>query len=389
MNKHYTKEIKLEVVTKKLSGESTTKLVREYGLSGKSRVNVWVKQYKNGNTTFEETRGKATSKTSPSKGRKKIIKREDMSDKEYIEYLEMEVDILKKISEVKALNGLNKYYKYEIIKLLAIKYPVTALCSYLGASTSTYYLYLKRNPEKYDDIIIKLIKEIHSKRISSGYRSIKMILHRKYNLIVNHKKVFRIMKFLNICGKQNRRKYKFDKALIKSRTFDNILNRDFKCSKSNQKWSIDITYVPDKIKNTYLVCIKDLFDKRIVNFKNSDTMDEEFVQNCVREAFATHKVKDTKLILHSDQGIHFSTNAYIKLLKDFNVIGSHSRKGNCHDNAPIESFFSIFKREAFNFTRPVNYSHTVDLTKEFIEYYNNDRCQYSLNKKTPCEFYSA
>jgi transposase InsO family protein/transposase-like protein len=387
--KRYSKELKLEVVTRKLKGESTMALVREFEISTPGVVRRWMKQYQNGNITFEETRGKATKATSPNKGSGKKINIDKMTDQEYIKYLEMEVDVLKKISEVEGLTGSNKYVKYKVIRMLSVKYPVTTLCSYLNASTSTYYLYLKRNPDKYDTKVMELVKKIHQNRNSCGYRTIQMILFRKYNLAVNHKKITRIMRYLGIKGKQYRRKYKFDKAVVTSKIYGNIINRDFKCTKSNQKWSIDITYIPNKISNTYLVCIKDLFDKRIVNFKNSNTMSEGFVQNCLIEAFESNNIKGKNLILHSDQGSHFSSKAHIKLLNKYKVVGSHSRRGNCHENAPIESFFSIFKREAFNFKMPTNFENTIALTEQFIKYYNNERCQLQLNKKTPCEYYSA
>lgn len=328
-------------------------------------------------------------KSSPPKRKKQFKKRVDMTDAEYIKYLEMENDVLKKTYEVEVLTGSNKYVKYQVINTLSNKDSVSTLCMYLGASTSTYYLYQKRNPIKYDKHVMELVKQLHSQRISSGYRTITMQLKRRHNLNINHKKVYRIMQYLHIKGKQHRRKYSFKKAIQRSITFDNILNRNFKCTKSNKNWSIDITYVLDKTRNTYLVCIKDLYDKRIVSFENSNTLSEKFVLSCVRNAFESNNVNDSNLIIHSDQGSHFTSKAYVSLLGEFNVIGSHSRKGNCHDNSPIKSFFSIFKREAFNFELPKSFDHTKQLTNDFINYYNNERGLYNLNKKTPCEYYSA
>lgn len=386
MAKKYPKELKKEVVQRWVAGESAIQLAREYDLSGKDRVYHWARQYKSGNTEFEETRGKLTKLECPKKGRQKIIEREDMTDAEYIKYLEMENDVLKKISEVEASSCPNKQVKLQTIKELSGKYPVTSLCIYLSISASTYYYFLKNKSQKYDRKVLNIIQKIYKNRTSTGYRTMKWTLEDKYNLIVNHKKIIRIMQFLNIKGKQYRRKYNFNKALQKSRTFPNILDRNFKSEKPNQKWSIDITYIPDIQRNTYLVCIKDLYDKRIVSYRNNNNMSQDFVLDCVKSAFEANNIKDNNLILHSDQGTHFSTNDYINLLNEFGVIGSHSRKGNCHDNSPIESFFSIFKREAFNFETPNDFTHTKALTDNFIYYYNNERVQYGLNKKTPYEF---
>lgn len=113
----------------------------------------------------------------------------------------------------------------------------------------------------------------------------------------------------------------------------------------------------------------------------------DFVLRCVKIALLKNNIKPGQLVLHSDQGVHFTCSHYVKLLVKYGITGSHSRKGNCHDNACIESFFSLFKREAFNFKRPINYAHAIDLTKEYMQYYNNDRVQGGLNEKTPAEFY--
>lgn len=377
----YTKKIKLEVVQRRLNGDSDVLLAKEYGIKSRSSIATWIKQYKGGNIHFEETRGKYRG---PNKGRKKSLNK--MTDKEYIEHLKMEIEILKKTLEVEESIGSRKYINFEVAKKLSCAFKISALCRFLDISTSTYYRYVKNNSLKYDLKIMKIISNLHKKRISLGYRTIKRILKRKYNIICNHKKIIRIMQKLKIKGKQHRRRYIYFNNGKASRTYDNILNRNFNCTKSNQKWSIDITYIPEKDKNSYLVCIKDLYDRRIVSYENSTNMTEKFVQNTLKRAFVKNNIKNKNLILHSDQGIHFSTHNYSRLLDEYNVTGSHSRKGNCHDNAPIESFFSIFKREAFNFKKPNSFEETKIITKKFINYYNHDRVQGVLNEKTPNEY---
>lgn len=232
MKNTYTKEFKISIVKKYLAGYGLVNLTREYNISQYS-IYKWTKLYESGERDFIEKCGKASLKDGVVKGKTKTIDKSKMTDKEIIAYQEMEIAILKKTCEVEALIGLNKHNIYVVIKDLSSLFPVTQLCTYLNASTSSYYYHINNTNDR--DIKIKeLILKIHSNRVSSGYRTIKRILLRKYNLKVNFKRILRIMKILNIKGKQKRSNYeKFDKALKVSKIFPNILNRDFKASKPN------------------------------------------------------------------------------------------------------------------------------------------------------------
>jgi transposase InsO family protein len=258
----------------------------------------------------------------------------------------------------------------------------------LKISESAYFYYKSDKyvgDKKYDKYLEKLIKTIHSNKHSQGHRKIAMVIRREYGYNVNNKTVLAYMKRLNIKVKLRKSNYSIPKDLKSSKYYANVINRDFKSSEKNRKWSIDITYVPYGTTRGYLFCIKDLFDKSIVANSFSLRMDAKFVVECLEGAFIGNNIKKNQLIVQADQGVHFSCIAYIALLEKYGVIGSHSRRGNCLDNAPIESFFSLFKKEALWISNPTNYEEVVSCIDDYMIYYNQHRYQVGLNEKTPHE----
>lgn len=123
----------------------------------------------------------------------------------------------------------------------------------------------------------------------------------------------------------------------------NIVNRVFNPKAKNKVWSIDITYVPqDDGTRSYLFAIKDLYDKFVIDYELSRIMSVTFVIKCLEHAICNNDTTD--IIIHSDQGVHFTCKQYIDLLEKNKIVVSHSRRTNCHDNSPIESFFAYSKK---------------------------------------------
>lgn len=258
----------------------------------------------------------------------------------------------------------------------------------MNISISAYYNYKSGNykgTNKYNKQLETAIFEIFHKNKSQGHRKIYMVLKNKYELHTNKKTVLAYMNRMNL--KVNRRKseYSIPSGLKASKYYTNLLSRDFSASSRNQKWSIDITYVPYGERRCYLFCIKDLFDKSIVEYQVSENMSISFVINTIRKAIKNNNVQPNQLIIHSDQGIHFSNNSYHILLNKYGVYGSHSRRGNCLDNAPIESFFSLFKHEALWVDKPSTLEDAKNCINRYMKYYNTERYQIGLNEKTPYE----
>lgn len=133
----------------------------------------------------------------------------------------------------------------------------------------------------------------------------------------------------------------------------------------------------------YLSCIKDLSDKSIVSHSISNKNDLRLVLDNLKKA--TPKMKHGTLI-HSDQGSIYCSLIYHKLLKDYGLIGSMSRKATSYDNAPMESFFSVLKNEELKLYRSCTMSQIRKIVNSFIHYYNYERPQWGLKKMTPFEY---
>jgi transposase InsO family protein len=165
--------------------------------------------------------------------------------------------------------------------------------------------------------------------------------------------------------------------------YPNLLNRDFKAERPNQKWVTDISYIKTNQRTLYLSVIRDLYDNSIVAYKTGTEQNINLVLSTIREAKKREKVT-AELQLHSDQGFQYTSHAYFKLTKSYNITPSMSRKGNPYDNALAENFFSILKTECIYRTKLQTYEEARLLIGEYIYFYNNERIQLKT-KLTPQE----
>jgi len=256
------------------------------------------------------------------------------------------------------------------------------LCSIAGISRSAYYKYKQRPLSPSKDIEDKIIDLYKKSGQRFGYRTIKMRLKSVYGLTVNHKKVRRIMRNYELKSIVRPPKFKKpckDDVFIKP----NILNRNFKATKPNEKLVTDITYIPTQNKMMYLSTVIDLFDNYPVAWYLSDSQDKSLSIETVK------RLPNAKgAILHSDQGIHYTNNDFKNLLEELGIQQSMSRKGNCWDNACAESFFSQYKCECIylNKKRLKKPSDVLEVTAEYIDYYINQRPQKRLSGLTPSEY---
>ena len=165
--------------------------------------------------------------------------------------------------------------------------------------------------------------------------------------------------------------------------YPNLLNRDFKADKPNQKWVTDISYIKTGQGTLYLSVIRDLYDNSIVAYKTGTEQNVNLVLSTIRAAKRKEKVT-AELQLHSDQGFQYTSNQYFKLTKSYNITPSMSRKGNPYDNAMAENFFSILKTECIYRTKLRTYEEARLLIGQYIYFYNNERIQLKT-KLTPLE----
>ncbi len=238
-------------------------------------------------------------------------------------------------------------------------------------------------PDKYAEIkeIITQIYHYHKGRY--GYRRITLeLLNRGHKL--NRKTVYKIMLELGLKSLVKIRKYRSYKGNY-GYVADNLLNRNFKANKPNQKWVTDVTQFNLLDTKMYLSSIVDLYNGEVISYNLSDRPYFKQVEDMLDEAFK--KIPDdTNLILHSDQGWQYQMERYQKLLKDKGIRQSMSRKGNCLDNACAENFFGTLKSEFFynqKFKSIMQFRKELD---DYINYYNNERIKLRLNGKSPVQF---
>ncbi|WP_070146076.1 IS3 family transposase, partial [Bacillus mycoides] len=166
--------------------------------------------------------------------------------------------------------------------------------------------------------------------------------------------------------------------------FPNVVERQFQNRKQNEVLVTDITYLPFKDKFLYLSVVQDLYNNEIVAWKLSHRNDLQLVLKTLDLATQKRDVYGT--IIHSDQGFQYTSLAYYRMLQQLGAIGSHSRKGNCHDNACIESFFSHFKSEMFYLNDYQTKGELIQAIETYIYHYNYKRFQKRLNHRAPIEY---
>ena len=268
-------------------------------------------------------------------------------------------------------------------------YSVSRMCHVLGVSRSGYYDRLdapesKRASE--NRILLSQIKEIHSES-KKRYGSPKILIELlKQGYSCGHNRVARIMRENSIRSKVMKKYRPKNKVIRIGEAVSNILNRRFHWAKPDQAWATDITYIPTKSGWVYLCVFLDLCSRVIVGWEVSKSMKAELVLNALENASVKRK-PGKELIIHSDQGSQFGSDDFRQYLKDNKFIQSMSRRGNCWDNACVESFFRLLKVEELNDYTFNNIDEVRYKIFSYIEYfYNRKRIHSKLGYVSPVEF---
>ena len=178
------------------------------------------------------------------------------------------------------------------------------------------------------------------------------------------------------------------KAMKTSNVADNLLNREFKEHGPRKVLLTDITYVPYNGTRCYLSTILDAYTKQVLSYVISDSLDVDFVLKAINQLVENHGVSlDCETLIHSDQGSHYTSLKFIQIVKDVGLRQSMSRRGNCWDNAPQESFFGHMKDE-IDLSGCECFSDVCSVIDNWMDYYNNERYQWDLAKLSPNEFYN-
>ena len=213
-----------------------------------------------------------------------------------------------------------------------------------------------------------------------------MRLNNDYGLIMNHKKIRRIMaKYGLVCQARRKNPYKaIMKKTQEHRTFENTLNRNFDQTAPKKALCTDITYLYFSLgRKAYLSAVKDIATGEILAWEISITIDLEFVLKTINKLKSLELSTDA--LLHSDQGFHYTNPLYIEKVKQLHIIQSMSRKGSCIDNSPMESFFGHLKDE-LEFKTCKTFEELTIKVNEYMQYYNHNRYQWGLKKMTPVQY---
>ena len=406
----YTDTFKNRFMDEYLSGKLPRQIFMENGFDieiiGQSRIQQsacrWKRAYeKNGLIGLTDAR-----KVSSGRPLKRELTPSELIERQEarIKLLEGQVELLKKleVTERRLLNTKDnlepsKVYQliYETIEKNRFKGMTRYFCDLLDVSRSGYYSYLKaftsREAREKLDLEAKevILKAFNRRGYKKGSRSIKMILENDFNILFSRKKIQRIMrKYGIVCPHRRTNPYKkIAKATKEHQVVPNKLNREFKQGVPGKVLLTDITYLPYNGNcMAYLSTVKDASTNEILAYHVSDRITLDIATKTIQKLMNNKKVTiHPEAFIHSDQGSHYTSPRYQKLLNKYGLDQSMSRRGNCWDNAPQESFFGHLKDD-------VDYKSAKTLKElkakinHYMVYYNNYRYQWNLKKMTPIQY---
>lgn len=272
---------------------------------------------------------------------------------------------------------------------MRLLHGITRLLAIAGIPRASYYKWRSTEPQRavrheLDHELKEHMMAIHFAHPYYGYKRMVTELG-EAGYLVNHKKVWRLMKDLGIQSviRKKRNMSNYTPSVV----YPNRLKRKFHATAPQQKMVTDITYISDGTNFHYLSVIQDLFNNEIVAWQLSARNDVQLVLDTVKQWTSKRDVAEA--VLHSDQGFQYTSQAYNTRLEAFGVKGSHSRKATCLDNACIESFFSHLKTEKLYLEQCKSGAEIHQAVEDYIYFYNYQRFQDKLRKRAPIEYRCA
>ena len=271
------------------------------------------------------------------------------------------------------------------------KHSIKELCAVYEVSRSGYYKWLNRKGllnsyEKAQQELDYYVLDIHSHYPSQGYRSIADTLLNMYGWVVSDISVWKSMKRLGIKGYVRQKQKDSTPTGVEHERFPNILNRQFYADKPLKKLVTDVTYIKHKSQWYYLACYLDLYNNEIVDWELSNTFDNFLVMKPAKRILEKAMSTGSQILLHSDQGVQYSSAGYSNLLKSYNAIQSMSRAGTPRDNAVIESFFGRFKDVMSSHFQYWKCDDIHKVVSDTVYYFNYIKPLRKLNKKPPVRY---
>ena len=280
--------------------------------------------------------------------------------------------------------------KYAWIDTQRKAYPLPTMCQTFEVSVSGYRAWKRGgSPQRKrlsDTQMLTLIRAIH-KKLKGAYGSPRMVRElRARGFPAGKARVERLMRENGIRGRHKRRYKATTDSKHSLPVSPNLLNRNFAPAAPNQAWSADLTYVWTDEGWLYLAVVLDLFNREVVGWSIKPRMTADIVTDALTMAWFRRKPA-AGLIHHSDRGSQYASHVFQSKLAEYGMICSMSRKGNCWDNAPTESFFNSLKNERVHGTR---YSTREDAIADLFDYievfYNRSRRHSTLGYRSPVQF---
>ena len=288
---------------------------------------------------------------------------------------------------------------HETIQKSNNQLSVKMLCEIAGVSRSGYYNWVKAankriEKELQDRADFEVILTAYNHRgYDKGAKGIYMqLIHMTPPVIMNVKKIRRLMKKYGlVCGIRKANPYRrMAKSIKTNNVAANLVKREFEKHGPRKVLLTDITYIPVNGEFCYLSTILDACTKQILSYVLSESLEVDFVLETVNQMVKNHGISlSTDTIIHSDQGCHYTSCSFIQLVKDKGLRQSMSRRGNCWDNAPQESFFGRMKDHIENRLKTcTEYKEVKTIIDDWMDYYNTERYQWELAKLSPNEYYT-
>lgn len=275
------------------------------------------------------------------------------------------------------------------MKIWRFHYPVTVMSRVLSISRSGFYVWLHRKPSRraQEDEVLKVAIKAAHKRTRESYSARRLQPELAADgYIAGRDRIARLRRELDIHCRQKR---KFKATTNSKHTLpvaENLLNQTFTPSAPNTVWVTDITYISTQEGWLYLAGVKDVFTCEIVGYAMAERMTQELTSKALFHA-VQQKRPTAGLVHHSDRGSQYCALDYQKMIKQFGMIPSMSRKGNCFDNAPMESFWGSLKNELVHHCRYANREEAKASIQEYIEiFYNRQRRHSRLGYLSPAVF---
>lgn len=253
----------------------------------------------------------------------------------------------------------------------------------LPRSTFYYQLKVLAADDKHQQLKEQIRAVFNRHKGRYGYRRVTAAV-RQLGEQVNHKTVQRLMGTLGLKSLVRPKKYQSFKGEV-GHAAPNVLQRQFEAKAANQKWVTDVTEFNVAGRKLYLSPVLDLYNGEIVAFETAERPKFELVGTMLKKALAKLG-PDDRPMLHSDQGWQYRMPAYKRLLTEREMVQSMSRKGNCLDNAAMESFFAVLKSEFFHLNKFSSVEELKIGLKRYIHYYNHERIKLKLKGLSPAQF---